>query len=212
MIKPLNDPILEMSLDIEPMDNKKLEEEPIIPKSVPQEEDIFKDGETKENIVVAEDIVKLEVQEKPRGGAKKGGDGKRGKDTKQRKKWVMTDARLASLARAREASVLKRQAVKDEKDRLSKELKDQAVKNITKTVSFKQLQPEPPPKPNVNENERFFNLMDEWDNRKQTRKAKNKKEQSHPASMSIPENSRPKAPENPFDDLFAYKTGKNTFW
>ena len=58
--------------------------------------------------------------------------------------------------------------------------------------------------------------MDEWDNRKQTRKAKKKKQeaqqQSHPASTSIPVQNRPKAPENPFDDLFNYKTAKNTFW
>jgi len=228
MIKKLIDPVLS-DMEIVPMEIPKIvpvkEEKRIIP-----DEDIFK-AETKDEIESDEDIVKapikLEVKPKPRGSKKKGGDGKRGPDKKPRAKPVLSEERREILTRAREASVLKRQALRDEKDRLKATITEQAKKNIAKTVSFKQLQPAPPPTPIKNDQEQFFSLMDEWDNRKQARKVKKKqseiskkihsepntdsKNQNHPASKSIPANSRPQAPPNPFDELFNY-TNKNTFW
>ena len=226
MIKKLHDDVLEM--EILPMEEPPTElieaAEEKAKKPLLEDKDVFKEEieeqETKAERT-SEKNIRFEISDKP---AKKG-TGQRGPDKQKRAKPRVTQKRLDSLQRAREASVLRRQALAEEKKRLKAEINEKAKENLDKTVSFEQLKPETPPKPSDQEN--FFTLMDQWDDRKQEKKkAKRKAKQSetdktvlskpqtnqnHPASTTIADLARPKPPDNPFDELFNY-TQKNTFW
>ena len=226
MIKPLHDDVLNMSLEIEPMPDpvvEEIEEEETKETPVLSDSDIFKGDNTPEIAEEEPQSLQLEVKEKKKSGAKKaGGTGKRGKDTKPRKAWVMTEKRAAHLHRAREASVLKRTALKEEKAIIKAEIKARAEANLTKPVTIKDLTPPPPPKPTrvapsaKAQDDHFFNLMDRWEEKKQVKKAQrkqNKKETTnHPASTSIPKESRPASPKNPFNEIFNYTNNRSTFW
>ena len=222
MIKKLHDDVLEM--EILPMEEPPTEllelAEAKKEKPVLEDKDVFKE-EIEEN--EPDNAISLEIAEKPTKVKK--GTGQRGPDKQKRAKPRVTQKRLDSLQRARDASVLRRQALAEEKKRLKAEINEKAKANLDKTVSFEELKPQPPPK---SDQENFFTLMDQWDTRKQERKTASRatiQKQSgnlkkcssaetarnHPASTSIAALARPKPPDNPFDELFNY-TQKNTFW
>ena len=67
-------------------------------------------GKKKPPGVKEDEIVNESIPVPEEGNAVKKGQGKRGKDKKKRKKKVMSEAQLASLAKGRQASLAKRQA------------------------------------------------------------------------------------------------------
>jgi hypothetical protein len=220
MIKKLNDAVLEMEIlpikEIEQVNKEMIS----IPKPNPKEQDVFKNDIVKK---MDESIISTPTEEQENIDSDdissiidKKTIGERGKDKKPRKKWIMTEKRKVSLAKAREASLLKRTALKIEKNKLKAEVTKKATENLNKTVSFEELKPDRQGQqinPNKKDQEHFFNLMDEWHTRKQTRKQIKKKESiSHPASAQIPIQQRPTPPQNPFDELFNYQKKNNNLW
>ena len=196
-IMPILDPIEETPEDCDEIRGEGEEEQNI--KVTLNEKDVFGD------IIPPNDVEEEVVEKKTRG--------KRGLDVKQRKKRVMSDEAKAKLAEAREISLQKRKAIKEEKDLLKlKERTEQKVIADEKRTLINVKQQE-------DQEQKFFNLMEKWSARKSGIKKKKKElakiqeqTQSHPAGRSIPQAQKPKAPENPFDELFNYKSTRSTFW
>jgi len=143
--------------------------------------------------------------------------GARGGDKKPRKKRVMSDDAKEKLKVARELSLQKRRAIKAERDTLRAAEKATAVAKLAEQTSFNALKNRKTAEDAADA--RFMKLMDTWDAGKQVKKkarkaAKKAKvvEQSHPAGRTVPKAERPKAPHNPYSELFNYKNGRSTFW
>jgi len=143
--------------------------------------------------------------------------GARGGDKKPRKKRVMSEEAKEKLKVARELSLQKRRAIKAERDTLRAAEKATAVAKLAEQTSFNALKNRKTAEDAADA--RFMKLMDTWDAGKQVKKkarkaAKKAKvvEQSHPAGRTVPKAERPKAPHNPYSELFNYKNGRSTFW
>lgn len=129
----------------------------------------------KEDVMVNESIPVPEE-----GNAVKKGQGKRGKDKKKRKKKVMSEAQLASLAKGRAASLAKRQA------------KAQAKKEPTPQSAPIPIIP-PPVKAQALDYSTFSNYMDMYEEKK--KKKYSTSTQPHPNKV-INERHRPTPPRS----------------
>ena len=212
------------------LSNEVLEILPI----VLEEEDVVEE-ETKEPIldIEEEDVFggkDLEEPEEPAPVLKvKKGNGKRGPDKKPRKKKIVSEAVIAALSKAREASRAKREEIKDERSKIRLEIKEKEKQLIKERLEAKKMPETPPPSPKEKigfkgfveplEKERLMGILDEWDAKKKlTKKRKkeelqNQKNQSHPAGRNIPKTQLPQPPPNPFDEIFRYRgSNRSTYW
>jgi hypothetical protein len=197
----------------------------ILPVEEPDEENSDPD-ETKDNIKVVlkeTDVFDIEAPISPKIEKTekivkvKRAVGKRGPDTKVRKKRVMDDAAKEKLKLARELSLQTRRALKVERDALRAAEKATAQAKIDEEIKFTALKQRKVAEDAADA--RFFNLMDKWDEGKQKKKKARKAaaktvsfDQSHPAGRTVPKEQRPVPPHNPYEEFFNYKKNKSTFW
>ena len=217
MEKPFNNlsnEVLEILPIIESEEEDVVEEEPIPDL---QEEDVFGGKD-------------LEEPEEPAPVLKvKKGNGKRGPDKKPRKKKIVSEAVIAALSKAREASQAKRKEIKDERSKIRLEIKEKEKQLISERLEARRTPKTPPPSPKEkvvfkgfvepSERERMMGILDEWDEwdaKKKLTKKKKKEElqnQPHPAGRNIPQTQLPKPPPNPFDEIFRYRgSNRSTYW
>ena len=138
----------------------------------------------------------------------------------------MSEAVIAALSKAREASQAKRREIKDERSKIRLEIKEKEKQLINERLEAKRVPETPPPSPKEkvvfkgvvepSERERMMVILDEWDAKKKLTKKKKKEElqnQPHPAGRNIPQTQLPKPPPNPFDEIFKYKgSNRSTYW
>lgn len=217
-----------------PFNNLSNEVLEILPIIELEEEDVVEE-ETKEPIpdLQEEDVFggkDLEEPEEPAPVLKvKKGNGKRGPDKKPRKKKIVSEAVIAALSKAREASQAKRKEIKDERSKIRLEIKEKEKQLISERLEARRTPKTPPPSPKEkvvfkgvvepSERERMMGILDEWDAKKKLTKKKKKEElqnqinQSHPAGRNIPQTQLPKPPPNPFDEIFRYRgSNRSTYW
>ena len=220
MEKPFNNLSNEV-LDILPIE--ELEEEDVMEEETKEpipdieEEDVF-GGKDLEETCAPAPVLKV-----------KKGNGKRGPDKKPRKKKIVSEAVIAALSKAREASRAKREEIKDERSKIRLEIKEKEKQLIKERLEAKKVPETPPPSPKEkvvfkgvvepSERERMLVILDEWDAKKKLTKQRkkeqlqNQKNQSHPAGRNIPQTQLPQPPPNPFDEIFKYKgSNRSTYW
>ena len=146
---------------------EEIPEEPVNSEMVFGKPGVSKDKMVNESLPVPEE-----------GNAVKKGQGKRGKDKKKRKKKVMSEAQLASLAKGRAASLAKRQA----KAQAKSEPKSAPIPIIA-----------PPVKAQALDYSTFSNYMDMYEEKK--KKKYSTSTQPHPNKV-INERHRPTPPRS----------------
>jgi hypothetical protein len=228
MEKPFND-ISNEVMDILPIvveEEDVVEEETKEPIPDIEEEDVFGGKDLEETEKLEEPAPVLKVKK---------GNGKRGPDKKPRKKKIVSEAVIAALSKAREASRAKREEIKDERSKIRLEIKEKEKQLIKERLEAKKMPETPPPSPKEkigfkgfvepSEKERLMGILDEWDAKKKLTKQRKKEQlqnqkkkeqlqnQPHPAGRNIPQTQLPQPPPNPFDEIFKYKgSNRSTYW